>query len=121
MANVQLGRLFQQAEVELHHRLVAVLDVEFVLLQLVLDVLGVEAAVGNGRHHGVRDVADAAQTGSFQRQRGGGNVHAHATGDDGDQLFVAQFQAKVIYALHCFGVRFRVAGGRDSGRRPALE
>jgi hypothetical protein len=59
-ADVQRRRFDQQAEVELHDGLFGIGDVELVLLELVLDVLGIEAAVRNGRHHRVGDVADAS-------------------------------------------------------------
>ncbi len=91
----------QQAEIELDYRLLGIGDVELVLPQLVLDVLGIEAAVGNRRHHGVGDVADAAQARDLQRKLGGRNVHAHAADDDRHQFLFAQPQAKIIDALHC--------------------
>jgi hypothetical protein len=104
-ADMQGGGFRQQAEVELDHGLLAIGDVELVLPQLVLDVLGVEAAVGNRRHHRVGDVADAAQARHFQRQLRGRNIHAHAADHDRHQFLFAQTQAEIIDALHCRLIR----------------
>ena len=70
----------------LHHRLVDVVDVVLVLLELVLDEIGVVAPVGDRRHHRIGDMADAAQPRSFQRQLAGRNIHAHAADHDGHQF-----------------------------------
>ncbi|UGA38371.1 hypothetical protein JOS77_00345 [Chromobacterium haemolyticum] len=42
----------------------------------------------------------AAQSGRFQRQRRGGDVHAHAANHDGHQLLLAQPQSEIVNALH---------------------
>ena len=89
LAHMHAGGFGQQAQVELHDGLVAVLDIEFVLLELVFDVFGVEAAVGHRGHHGIGNMAHATQPGRFQRQRRGGDVHAHAAYHDGHQLLRA--------------------------------
>ncbi len=98
--DVQGGGFGQQADVELNHGLLAVGDIELVLPQLVLDVLGIEAPVRNRWHHGIRDMADAAQSRRFQRQIGSRNVHSHAADHDGYQFMFAQLQAKIVKALH---------------------
>ena len=55
-------------EVELHCRLVGVVDVVLELLEFFLDEIRVIAAVAYGRQHGIRDVPDAAQTCGHQRE-----------------------------------------------------
>ena len=99
--DVQAGRLFQSAEIELDRRLVLVIDVVLVERELFLDVLGVVAAVGDGIDHRIGNMANPAQTGGFQRQIGGGNIHPHAADHDRNQLMFAQSQAKIIHTLHC--------------------
>ena len=100
LADMQLGRFGQLAEVKLNAALVRVGDVAFVKPGLALDEFGVKAPVRHVVNQRVGDVADAAQTGRFEGQLGGGNVHAHAANDEGNQFFFAKFQAEIINALH---------------------
>ena len=43
-----------------------------------------------------------AEAGRLERQVGGGNIHAHAAYHDRHEFLRTQFQAEVIYTLHCF-------------------
>jgi hypothetical protein len=88
-------------QVELHARLVGVVDVVFVELGLVLDEAGVEAPVRHVGHHRVGNVADAAQAGRLQRQFGRRNIDPHATHHDWHQFLFAKLQAEIIYSFHC--------------------
>ena len=45
---------------------------------------------------------DTAQAGSLEGQIGGGNIHPHAAHHDRHEFPGTQFQAEVIYTLHCF-------------------
>ncbi len=101
-AHVQARRFGQALEVELHDRLVHVVDVELVELGLVLDEGRVELAVRDVLHHRVRDMADTAQARRFQRQLRGRNVHAHSANHDGHIFLVAQTQAEIINTFHCY-------------------
>ncbi len=99
-AHMHAGRVGQLLQVEFHHRLIGILDVELVLFELVLDVLGIEAAVGHGGHHRIRDMADTTEAGHFQRQCGSGNIHAHTALHDRHQFVLAQAQAEIINTFH---------------------
>ncbi len=102
LAHMQTGGFGDMAEIELHLRLVGIVDVVFVLLQLGLDEVGVVVTIRNGRQHGIRNMTYAAQTGSLQCQFCCRNVHAHAADHDRDQLLFAELQAEIIYTFHCF-------------------
>ena len=84
--HVHLLRFGQEPEVEFHRRLVQALDVIFVALEFFFGVGGVVAPVGDGGHHGVRDVPDAAEAGDLEGEVGVGDVDAHPSEHDGDQL-----------------------------------
>jgi len=99
-ADVQLSGLGELAEIELDDRLVGIGDVEFVLLELVLDELGVETAIGHRIDHRVGDVPDTAKAGCLERQIGRRDIDAHAADDDGHQFLVAQLQTKIINTFH---------------------
>ncbi len=90
------------AEVELDIGLVGIFDVVLELQELGLDEVSLIATIRNRGQHGVGNVSYPAQTGSFQSQYRGGDVHAHTPDDNRDQLLFAEFQAKIIYTFHCF-------------------
>ena len=118
------GGLGDEAEVELHHRLVGVGDVELVLLQLVLDVFGVVPPVGHRRQHRVGDVPDPAQAGGFRAPGRRWKYPPHTATMIGTRFLGAQFQAEVIYTLHCFesvnsAIRRIITRGRFSPARSA--
>ena len=100
LADVQAGGLDHLTQIELHLRLVGVLDVVFVLLQLHLDEVGVVAAIGHGGQHGIGYMPDTAQARNLQRQGGSGNIHAHTARHDGNQFMLAEAQAEIIHAFH---------------------
>jgi hypothetical protein len=101
-AHVAAGGVGQAGQVELHHRLVHIVDVELVGLGLVLDVAGIELAVRDVFHHGVRNMANAAQACRFERQFRGRNIDTHAADHDGHIFLVAQTQAEIINTFHCY-------------------
>ena len=102
LADVQTRGLGQAAQVELHTALVRVVDVVLVELGLFLDEFGVETPVRHVLHHGVGNMAHAAQPCRLQRQLCGGNVHAHAADHEGDQLRAAEFQAEIVDSFHAY-------------------
>ncbi|MBS1246529.1 MAG: hypothetical protein H6R47_728 [Proteobacteria bacterium] len=99
-AHVVARSLFQHREIEMHGRLVAARDVGLVLLELGADETGVETPVRDRLHHGVGDVADAAEARDFERQLGSRDIHAHAADDDGHQFSFSESQAEIVYAFH---------------------
>ena len=98
--NVAGGCVGECAKVELDHRLVGVGNIEFEFAQFVFDKFGVKAIVRYHRDHRIRDMANAAQARSDQRQLCRGNINAHAADHDRNQFFVAEFQTEIINALH---------------------
>ena len=100
-ADVQPGRLGQPVEIEMHHRTCrGWRRCTCISSACPSTKRGLEAPVGNGRHHRIRDMADAAEPRRDQRQFGGGNIDAHAAGDDGHQFLLAEAQPKIVDALH---------------------
>jgi hypothetical protein len=99
-ADVHARRLGELPEIEANHRLVGIGNVEFVLSELVLDELGVEAPIGNGIDHGIGDVSDATQSSRFECQFGGRNIDPHAADHNRHQFLVAKPQTEIINALH---------------------
>ena len=107
---MQARGLGEVAEIEAHIGLVGVGDVVLVLLELVLDEARLEAPVGNGRHHGVGNVADAAEAGGLERQFGRRDIDPHAADHDGHQFTATQTQAEVIHTFHCRSSKAAFAG-----------
>ena len=97
---MQHRRLSQLPQIELDHRLVGIGDVVFVLLELVLHELGIEAPVGNRLDHRIRDMTDPAQACGFQRQIRGGDIHPHTADHDGHQLLLTEVQTEIINSFH---------------------
>ena len=90
----------QLAQVELDGRFVHIEKVGLEGLKLVPRELGLEAPVRHGGCHGIRDMPNATQAGSLQRQRSRRNIHAHATDHDGHIVTLTELQAEVVQALH---------------------
>ncbi|MNT25340.1 hypothetical protein D3C72_1608540 [compost metagenome] len=101
-ANMQALRFRQASQVELHHSLVAVVDVEFVQFRLVFDESGVETAIRHVFHHGIGNMPDTVQPGRFQGQLRRGNIHTHSAYHDGHIFFFAKSQAEIINTFHCY-------------------
>ena len=99
-AHMIAGGFLEFREVEVHVGLVAAGNVGLVLLQLLADEIGVEAGVGHGLHHGVGNMADAAEARDFERQFSSGDIHAHAADDDRHQFLPAEAQAEIIHTFH---------------------
>ena len=108
---------FQRGQAKLHRGFVAAGDVGLVLLELGADEFGVKPGVGHGLHHGVGDMADAAEARHFQRKFGTRYIHTHAADDDRNQLLFAEAQAKIINTFHSDPLFFVGSHVRSGGRR----
>ncbi len=69
-------------------------------LSLSLTNLVSKRRVGHGLHHGVGNMADAAEARDFERQFGGRDIHPHAADDDRHQFLFAEVQAEIIDTFH---------------------
>ena len=102
LADMQALGFGQALEIELHDRLVRVIDVELVELGFILDEAGIETTIRYVFDHGVRNMANATESRGFQRQFRRRDIDTHSADHDGHVFVIAKSQAEIINTFHCY-------------------
>jgi hypothetical protein len=66
------------------------------------DKLRFVVAIRYRRQHGVGNMPDSPKASGFQRQPGGGNIHAHSADYDRHYLALAKAHAEIVYTFHYY-------------------